>query len=253
MTHEEYLAKIHLMETLAAPFVAPVFILPRRDAPAREIITNGTITLVDTGTTRLYVTCKHVWDQYVEQRRRSPDVTIAVGLGNASRAIAFDDATLLDSSDDYDLATLSFPHTEYILRCHKRFAAVTPWPAANAQGGEFVFVVGYPGLHRVANESDPHCTFHSTVFADEVTSSSSRHFILADTHHQRSQTILCQGLPEFGELGGLSGAPAFVNRNGGAVLCGFMYEGGVGTEAIVFIAHASHIDAEGRVGRPRVL
>jgi len=249
MNEEEYLTKIKLMAKIVQPFIAPIFLIPTPSSGPNDIITNGTITFVDTGKQKLYITCKHVWDEYITLHNKSPEVTIAIGLGNASKPIIFNDAILIDDSTDYDIATLEFPNTEYIIDSKKQFISVPSWPPVRAEVNEFTFVAGFPGLHRVPHKDHTACTFHETLFGDDVSSSSERHFVLADTQHQRRQVSFRTGLPEFGRLGGLSGAPAFANRNKKAELCGFMYEGGDGTEAIVFIAHASHIGSDGHIIR----
>ena len=249
MNEDEYLAKLRLMAEIAQPYIAPIFLLPTRSSGPKDIITNGTVTFVDTGKRKLYVTCKHVWDEYITRRNETAAVTIAIGLGHASQPIGFNDAVLIDESSDYDIATLDFPHTDYIIESQKRFISVATWPPKRAEVGEFTFVAGFPGLHRIPHADQKACTFHETIFGDDVSSTSERHFILADTQHQRRQVTFRAGLLEFGPLGGLSGAPAFANRNKSAELCGFMYEGSEGTEAIVFIAHALHIDQDGHIVR----
>lgn len=247
MVEEDYRAKLKLMAEIALPYIAPIFLLPTRSSGPQDIVTNGTVAFVDTGTRKLYVTCKHVWDEFITRRSKSAAVTIAIGLGNVSAPIIFNDAVLIDESSEYDIATLDFPHTEFIIDAKKQFIALPSWPPARAEVGEFAFVAGFPGLHRIPHADNTAVTFHEAVIGDDVISTSERHFVLADTQHQRRQVTFRAGLPEFGPLGGLSGAPAFANRNKKAELCGFMYQGGDGVEAIVFISHASHIAPDGHI------
>ena len=88
-------------------------------------------------------------------------------------------------------------------------------------------------------------------FCDFVTSVSERHFLLCDETISR-QLIEYKKQDEIDKLGGLSGCPAFISRNGHDDLAGFVYESSDGITATIFIAHADFIKQDGTIDQSKI-
>src|SRR5689334_3502484 len=80
-------------------FCGPIFITPGLLTYPKQMIDNGTFSLIDTGERRLLVTCHHVWQAYLDCRTENPDATLGINLGNgdASIAFAFPERQLIDA------------------------------------------------------------------------------------------------------------------------------------------------------------
>ena len=71
---------------------------------------------------------------------------------------------------------------------------------------------------------------------------------LADIDHVRTRVDYAEGLPEVEHLGGISGGPAFVNRDSTFDFVGIVYEAGMNIkDGIIKISHANFFKSDGSI------
>jgi hypothetical protein len=158
---------------------------------------------------------------------------------------------LIDKDDHHlDVAVLSLPEPcERIEWIGKRYFPTTSWPPEPPKVGDEVGLVGFPGIYREPSTRGLEVR-HLTV-VDFASSVSDRQVVLADENLQRVCVKHDPNLPDFGSLGGISGAAAYVCTPDRSKfhLAGFVYEAGEGVEATIFIGRASFIRANGSLDR----
>lgn len=90
--------------------------------------------------------------------------------------------------------------------------------------------------------------FRTTTLIDDIVSVSERHIALVDEDRAREiLSIVEDELPEGFSFGGMSGCPAFVNRNATLEFAGIVYESSDDPSGIFYISHADLITAEGKI------
>lgn len=249
MDDAEFDRTVKEMTELVMPYVAPLFLLPNARARPQDIVNNGSAALVDTGEKKLLITCHHVWNEFSLYRQDHPDAVIAMGMGNTSPGIMVTSFPLVDSEPAIDIAVVEFSIPSLLNGSEKRFVTSDCWPPARPQMQDIIVAVGWPGINRRLTDDRLNVTFRSTTIVDFVVSVSDRHLVLADEMNQRRARTYRDGVTVDGSHGGMSGCPAFVNRNKRLEFIGIVYEAGNGTRATVFISHASHIKADGTMDR----
>ena len=91
-THQDRLAAfVDALSKEMMSFCGPIFITPGLKTYPREMIDNGTYSLIDTGQRRILVTCQHVWQAYLDYRIKNPEAVLAINLGDGDATIGFED------------------------------------------------------------------------------------------------------------------------------------------------------------------
>lgn len=242
MENQEQVAQEILLKAanMVLPYVVAVQALRRSDRSPTGIAAGGTGCLVDTGSTRFLLTAKHVADEI-----STPEV-IGIICGHAAQPVDISSWRLIDSDVDVDIATIAIAEDFDPTILNKEFYKPARWPPPRAVRGELAIFVGFPGIHRITAPEGVHNNV--TPVCDSVSSSSNRHFVLADEDGRKSFEYKT-GLPPFGPTGGVSGASVFINRNQSFELCGVVYEGGETEQATFFAAHAEFVRADGTIDR----
>src|SRR5262249_51476400 len=133
----------------------------------------------------------------------------------------------------------------------KSYFRAAVWPPARPTPETSAVVIGFVGEHRQVGGAS--LGINLSVICDKVTSVSDRHFVLVDEQRARVSGKVNPTLGELGELGGMSGSPAFaVGVDGNASFAGLLYEAGEGKEATVFAVHADFLTAEGKIDRSKI-
>lgn len=198
-----------VIEPQVRPFCGPLFFARSLESVLGSVIANGSFGLVDTGKKKLLVTCHHVWDEFQKARDIDSELRILVCLDRNSPVVLSGEPIYQDKT--LDIATFDM---EYLLPAcgGRKFYPVHQNPAPQVRKGDLLFFVGYPGLLR--------CVTHEGVgfgrrrFALNVSNVDGLCFH-ADISNAR---ILYETKPESGKegdwLGGISGSPCFLVRQG---------------------------------------
>ena len=138
----------------------PFFWSKGRGAEA-EVLQNGTMCMVDTGTRKIGITCDHVYSEYLADRERHTDLEAQFGgntIAPEQRLIARDEAL--------DLATFDVP--EVFLAGSFGYYYHTPpvWPARPVAPDDVVCYGGYPQSLRSTAGGQVHTGFQ--WFATQV-------------------------------------------------------------------------------------
>jgi hypothetical protein len=238
-----------LIESISGTFceqiskvTSPIFVLPHRDAPVSEALTYGTLTWIDTGLGKAWVTSQHVLQGMRDASADCTDVVACIFLGK--KVIVIEQIEVVDEDAGIDLAVFRCPFEvapgDGDRRCYK----VPRWPIPRVRVGENVSLIGWPASQRSVVDGKSELGYSMLDF--RVSSSSDRHFVLANERQNRSRLFGDEPLPL--NIAGMSGAPAFVTHAGWIELVGFLYEGR-DSDTTVFVTHASFLKEDGTFDR----
>jgi hypothetical protein len=240
-------------------FCGPIFITPGLLTYPRQMIDNGTFSLIDTGERRLLITCHHVWQAYLDCRAENADATLGINLGDGdgSIAFAFPERQLIDSDAELDLAMFDFEPSQIrvnkaSVNHQKDWFPVPHWPIPKIGEGEYVALMGFPGK-RITKEGML-CTFSTQVLPLKVSGIGHKQlFILNEGENVEVFNDVK------GWLGGLSGSPAYTLGENGASLIGFVKSGfkegeeGSASDSIfsgsLSLTHACFLQRDGTLSR----
>lgn len=226
-----------------ASHTAVALILPSILASNRDIINSGTLTLVETPIRQVFITAHHVWDEFVTRRDSAPEVVLAAYLGHGRSCIALEEIEYLDGDrSSLDVAILHAPNVRQIFLPTKRFFRVPAWPIPVPRVGECVDIIGYASIDR--DEIAAGLVLGSSYFGLGVSSISDRQFVLAPTYGAR---LLLRRNPNHDEnfsIGGMSGGPAFLVREGSTHLVGII-RAGLTAQNSIFVSQLRFLRADG--------
>jgi hypothetical protein len=234
------------------PFTVPLMIFPDRCPKPENMLSGGSGALVDTGEKRLLITCSHVWKAYEKALSESEHAVIVAGRGNAKQPVILNGLPVLSRDESLDLVVVDFLDGSRLGNCSKSFFRAPCWPPEPPVKDDVLCVIGFPGLHNIISHGNTARTLHADMVTDFVVSVSDRHMVLADEERVRTQAVYAPGIPQLGPLGGLSGSPAFVNRNSTFDFVGVAYEAGDNTDATIFVSHACYLKANGDIDYGRL-
>ena len=242
-------------------FCGPIFITPGLKTYPKQMIDNGTYSLIDTGQRRLLVTCHHVWQAYLDCRTKNPDAALAINLGDggANVAFTFPERQLIDADADLDLAVFDFEPSQIQvnktqIHHQKNWFLIRSWPIPKANDGDHLALMGFPGK-RIKKEGML-CTFRTQVLPLKITHAGDKQIYIMNEG---------QNVEVFndikGWLGGLSGSPAYTFSKNGASLVGFVKSGFKKTEeshasgdsifsGSLSLTHAYFLQPDGTLARP---
>jgi len=253
MSPENISAKVQKINEMVAPFTVPLMLLPSIDSQPNDVIASGSGALISTGQRDLLITCHHVWMKFLEFRASNKDAVIGMGRGTSLEVAEITDLAVVDSYKALDLAIIDLTDTGILDGTSKRYVSSPDWPPQRPEVGEFLVAMGFPGSERCAIDEGRNIRFRSTTLMDYIVSVSDRHVAVADEDGVREIfSTIYEEMPEGFSFGGMSGCPAFVNRNGGLEFSGILYESDDDKSGIFFFTHADLILSDGRIDWPRV-
>lgn len=250
MFDKEFKDKIERIITAIKPFSVPIYFSRGNARDPSEIFSNATVSLVDTGQKKLFITCYHVWSAFQEIKHRETNINLWLYTGHGKRIVNFNDAKLIDGDrNNLDIAILDFWSKDIFQDNNKRFYEASEWPLPPPSKGDIIGFWGYPGIHRSVHNSGEGIVSGGVLFFDFVSSVTERYIRFSDEDKIRMVTEYIPGAKSLTSLGGISGSPVFVNRNNKFELIGFAQEAGDGPHATVFITPAHFIKADGTLNR----
>ncbi len=232
------------------PHVGMAILAPNRTHNPGEIIHSGTMSFIDTGNTLLCVTSGHVFSKYLELRSTNSETVLAVTGAYGTRPVATDEWVLIDSdTSNLDIAILRPPDPNLASYLGKVWFRSADWPTRPPVVGDLACHLGFPGAYRQPRGDG--LGLATVCVVDYVTSISDRHIVLANEELER---VLIKHNPEFedtGSLAGMSGSAVYVYQedNKDLRLVGFVYEAGVGKDAMLFASTSEYIRSDGTLDR----
>ncbi len=221
------------VEGAIAAAIAPL-LWCERDEEGHLKLRNGTVFFVSADRTFM-VTADHVFNAYLEARRRFGDLT-RCQLGNL-RFVPED--RLIARSASLDIATFAITSEEIRKTADSKFAM--SFNPMNPEEGKGVFFAGFPGLarRRLSEREIESGIFTALTVADNV-----GEWVISG-HFNRERQVEKPGrptAPEGYDIGGVSGGPLMTMVNS-ANLC-YWRLGGVMTEfsASLEIFYATRAD-----------
>jgi len=179
--------------------------IPNRYAMPEDIITNGTVSFIQTPERKILLTNAHVWNGFLDEKANTPNAEfVLLGKGEA---IGITDATLIAIDEGRDIAVLTCDRPEEVAKIGKSFYAPKVWPPAPPAEGEDMVFVGFPGMHR-SEEGNTITVVHS-LFAPRVIGIGDRLIRLEFTNSDKVVEQFKEGLKPFGPLGGVSGSALY--------------------------------------------
>lgn len=232
------------------PFSVPIYFSKGTPRDPSEIFSSATVSLVNTGSRRIFITCYHVWSEFQQKKQEAADTTLWLYTGHGKKTINFSNATLVDGDrDNLDIAILDFEPKGIFQDSDKQFYDAPEWPLAPPSQGSSVGFWGYPGIYRKMHDSGNGIQSGGVLLFDFVSAVNERYIRITDEKKVRMLTEYIPDAEKLTSLGGISGSPVFVDRNNRFELVGFAQEAGEGQHATVFITPARFIQADGTLNR----
>lgn len=225
------------------PFCGPLLFARSRLSPVGTITASGSFGLVDTGSTKLLVTCCHVWRDYITAKKNKPETRLLACL-DAGPPVVIDILSPIDEDESLDIATFNLQ--PILAACSgRRFYDLYLNPPPPVSVGDRLAFVGYPGQFRIIKDGGVY--FGRMNYGVQV-SDVSRHHMCANMSNARlvgtSRADLQSAKRNYG---GISGSPCFLVRTGAMPqLVGFATSSAL---RILRFTHASCLNSDGTINR----
>jgi hypothetical protein len=129
-----------------------------------QILNNGTMCYVDTGTRKIGVTADHVYAKYLEQKATVDSVELQLGENTINI-----EPRLIDRDSRLDLATFDVPEVFVTANLETHYHMALKWPPDPVRPGEVVIHGGYPQVLRDPETKRVHFGFqHFASAVNEV-------------------------------------------------------------------------------------
>ena len=229
------------------PYSAPLYIFSKRNFAPQDLLHSATVAFVNTGQDKFLITCHHVWDKFCQLTANNPETVMATTIGPNYGLVVLDGLKYIDGDSKFiDLVILRLPDTEIVCLGRKSYYSAEHWPNETARQGNLVCLIGYAAQHCQVGENS--IRFGTVRICDFVTRVTDRHVSIRDDQGERQQYNHEDGIePLEGELGGMSGTPAFTYRNGKFELVGFFTDGFGTVNGQILLSHAHFISPDGKL------
>jgi hypothetical protein len=202
-------------------------------------LSNGTGCLVQLPRRKVILTAHHV----VAAMRRPNATTNISGTGQPRDITSWQ---VVGEDADVDIATIGVPDEFDPATIKSRFYVPPHWPPARAKRGQAVVMVGFPSEHLMKRPGGMKLA-HGALYADFVSSSSDRHFVVAP-ELDREVSSMTPLLDSVDDTGGMSGCPIFViDDESKAAVRGVLKEGTGGNNAVLIGVHTDFIRDDGTI------
>jgi hypothetical protein len=192
-----------------SPYRGPLYFARLQEpTPGATIANQGGFGLVDTGKKKLLVTCNHVWEGFLEEQRKDPDLKLHLCLDlERKHPLVFDvrNNPPLDRDATLDIAV--FDMGPVLALCSGlKFYPLNQNPPPRLKKGDNIFVLGNQATNR--QES---LKFGLTIFALEVSDVGQQgsRFVVELSKLQTRNLYEPARQPQNSPFGGISGSPCF--------------------------------------------
>lgn len=154
---------------------------------------------------------------------------------------------VLDIDEDLDLAVIDLSDglNEELEDTNKMFFEPKIWPPLKPEREDLVYIVGFPGVFR--EDEETFTSVHYAAIHENIVDVTDRRMISQFTRENWKNVLGPKDVEDLTRLGGLSGGPVFMNRDGQADLVGFTFEDGGSLFDGVKIIRSHHINKEGEI------
>jgi hypothetical protein len=214
---------------------------------------SGTISFIRTAERALFITCRHVYEAFLQARAKRKKVRWLIYGSGGVPPLDASDYELVDMGGRHlDLAVLSCPDPEVILSLNKRFCEL--WPPVRAGRGDLAIAFGCPTERRFTREHTIQVRLRR--LGGHVSSSVDAHAIIVDEGRSRFHFRAPDSKSASSRLnhGGMSGGAVFLFNEAlrNPRLTGFLYETTKGAHAHLLVVHADYIHADGTLDHARI-
>jgi hypothetical protein len=229
------------------PYSAPLYIFSKSNFTTQDLLDRATVAFVNTGHDKFLITCHHVWEKFRQLKTLNPHTVMATTIGPNYSLVVLDGLRYVDGDSKFlDLAILRLPDPEIVCSDRYSYYPAEHWPNEPARQGNLVCLIGYAAQHCQVGEN--FIRFGTVRICDFATRVTDRHVSIRDDQGERQQYNHEEGIePLQGELGGMSGSPAFVFRRGKFELIGFFTDGFGATNGQMLLSHAHFISPDGKL------
>lgn len=219
------------------------------------VIASGTISLLNTGHSHLFVTNAHVYDEFVGLRSANSKIRLIVlGKGKVT-PIDITEAPVIDHGrNQLDLVTLGIGNPEIVAELNKQFFYSSPWPPKRAEADELGIVVGFPTQHRKIEEGVVYSAQRSAIMP--VAGSYEHQFVLRADNIEMMRIDFTESpsSAESVDHGGMSGSAVYLfDSNYNLRLGGFLYQTSDSINASIAVLHADYLLADGSIDAGKLL
>jgi hypothetical protein len=173
-----------------------------------DVITNGGFGLIDTGEKKLLVTCHHVWNGFLEERKKNSQAKMCVCF-HGCPPIFFDKYEPIDQDKTLDITTFDANPVLNACREHNFFSLKASPPPPLVKNDRII-LLGDQGMFR--SLTNVGLEFGVTTYLVRVSSIDGLRFH-ADISKVESKYVRQPTRTPKGSLdGGISGSPCFVLR-----------------------------------------
>jgi len=192
----------------------------------------GTFTLLRLGERHVFVTCWHVWNKLQQMQSEDSSAQIVAYLTSMPCLVELNGFSLVDSSDEKSLDVAVFrAESDFVELFGMRFVDYEEAYLSDPKCGEVVYIVGYPGSNVEVGHSL--ADFGYMYISFRASSVSETRIILADEYGDREFLDNDDPQRENYALGGLSGSPAFIVRDGRLRFVGIVTDGSDESKTII--------------------
>ena len=214
-----------------------------------SVFNNGTVSFVNTGKKQILVTCLHVYEEFLKQKRIKKNILLGIAGKSNTCPLNITNAKILSKGNkSIDLITMELPEDLNLSKIGCKYFNSFKWPPERVEKNDVTVLIGFLGKQRYTSyrglETPP------IPIVKVVSSVSERNFILATEDDETITVKFDKTLPDIDSLGGLSGSAVFRSiedkKKCGFSLAGFVYNS---LNLDIMCHHANLINENGNISK----
>lgn len=228
-----------------AQYTVPLGVKSRGSSLPWDKMPRGTFSLIDAGDCRVAVTCFHVVESLNRAREVEGDAELVGYVSFAQGLIELFGYKLIDGDPNLDIA-IFIGNGDSLEIPGRRFIDFQGCYCGDVSQGEPILIVGYPGAG--ASVTPVLADFGYMHLLLPVSSVSDHRLVLANEQGTREFEYFDDPHKKEIDLGGLSGSPAFVLRNGRYYFAGIVTDCSERDQTIL-VSRLGCLDRNGTLNR----
>ena len=239
------LQKPTLLSIAARKFCVPL-LFAEKLADGSIDASGGTALLLETAKGRFLVTAMHVWSGLIA-KSNLPGGSMTIAIPNGQKFLSVTDASVVAEADD--VVVLKSVRLSACTPEGKSFYHPLEWPIPPINDSEIVGFTGFPKDYRKISGYQFDTGSWHTECPCRV-GSGGRYLIPgSNLGAERESVQHVKNPPPLEDIGGSSGAPVFVWRDGRAILIGIVTDGtdGAGVQSTIWISPLTKLQENGKL------
>ena len=232
------------------PSSTPILIVTN-DANSKIKVNGGTGLLWQAGEKRFVVTAAHVARKILELGAKGEPLGVCIHTG--AKALSLFEGWVIDIDEDLDIAILWTARLDTVELVGKAFYQAKCWPPREIQDGDLLGFIGFPGELRVVDDQRimPDSMYVERPCAISKYGSS---ILLGGGQEPVEIEAYVPNVKLAYDLGGISGAPAFIMRPDGPEWVAVVRQGPKEDDLSVgmLLTLARLIGEDGKIQRPNM-